>query len=211
MPNCSYRVLPPIRMADLFGGSLNKHGVQAKELDCLTDEHGVVWVHSDGAGRATTLSTYEQEQADEFPPFRIFAAICDEFNAEIVSEYDSRFWGYTTYKEWKADRDAAAKKADENFYDDVMNYIRKKPHRFGRGTIGMARAQIAKRLIKKYPELAARRKCSDLVRVVDAFDKRDHTQWIGFSKGRVAKERAALEQAAATALAAALSVGGADN
>ena len=198
MPNCSYRALTPIRMADLFGGSLNKHGVQAKKRKCLTDGHNVVWVHSDEKGRATTFSDCENEF-----PLGIFAAICDEFDTEIVCEHDARFWGYETYSEWKG-----AKKADANFYDDVMNYIRRKPHRFERGTIGMGRAQIAKQLIKKYPVLAAKHKCSDLVKVVAAFDKRDNTQWFGFSKRHVAKERAALKKAAATALTMALKVEG---
>jgi hypothetical protein len=46
----------------------------------------------------------------------------------------------------------------------------------------MAKVQIAKRLINKYPELAAKHRCLDLVKMLDAFDKRDNTSWVGFSK-----------------------------
>jgi len=97
-------------------------------------------------------------------PQRILQAICDEFDVDIVSEYEPQFWGFKTQEEWDAWERARATKAEEDFYNEVVKFVRGEAHDIKPGTIGMIQAEIAKRLIAESPDLLAEDKRPDLMR-----------------------------------------------
>jgi hypothetical protein len=188
-----YLALTPVPMADLVGDRLKKHGIREKVVKgetnrkrkCLTDGTNFVWAYTNKKGLVTDFTRYGGNC-----PHEIFDAICEEFGVRIVSEHEPEFFGYGTYEEWDAAWAEEAKLSEEKFYNDVMNYVRGKPHSLGRGTIGMAQAQIAKKLIKKSPELAADANRAELMKAVKAIYDRDHTVTIDVTEKDIA---AALE------------------
>jgi hypothetical protein len=107
-------------------------------------------------------------------PQRILGAIADEFDVDIVSEYEPQFWGYETQEEWDADWDAMAKKDEQDFYNDVVKFVRGESHDIRPGTIGMIKAKIAKQLVAESPDLLAEHKRPDLIKAVNMIYDRDH-------------------------------------
>ena len=171
-----FRPLDPIRMADLFDGRLEGAGVHEKHSDgttsnsrCLTDGRNFLWVYCDEQGLISTLTRYGMSAPQHIP-----RAICDKFDVDIVSEYDPEFWGFKTQEEWDAWQDAAAKKAEEDFYNEVAKFVRGEAHDITPGTIGMIKAEIAKRLIAGSPDLLAKDKRPDLIKGVNMVYDRDH-------------------------------------
>lgn len=178
MSSIEYVALTPVPMADLVGGRLTKYGIRewvvkgetTRKAKCLTEGRNFVWAYADKEGLVTGFTRYSGNWTHD-----IFAAIGEEFGIRIVSEHEPEFWGYATQAEWRAACEAEAKLSEQKFYDDVMNYVRGKPHTLRRGTIGMVRARIAKKLIKKSPSLAAHDNRAELIQAVEAIYKRDHT------------------------------------
>ena len=107
-------------------------------------------------------------------PQRILQAICDEFDVDIVSEYEPQFLGFKTQEEWDAWERAMATKADEDFYNEVVKFVRGEAHDIKPGTNGMVLAEIAKRLIAESPDLLAEDKRPDLIKAVNLVYERDH-------------------------------------
>ena len=171
-----FRPLTPIRMADLFDGRLKDVGVHehhSKETTanqkCLTDGRNFLWIDGDEKGLVSFLSIYGMNAAQ-----RILQAICDEFDVDIVSEYEPQFLGFKTQEEWDAWERAMATKADEDFYNEVVKFVRGEAHDIKPGTNGMVLAEIAKRLIAESPDLLAEDKRPDLIKAVNLIYERDH-------------------------------------
>ena len=171
-----FRPLTPIRMADLFDGRLKDVGVHehhSKETTanqkCLTDGRNFLWIDGDEKGLVSLLSRYGMNA-----PQRILQAICDEFDVDIVSEYEPQFLGFKTQEEWDAWERAMATKADEDFYNEVVKFVRGEAHDIKPGTNGMVLAEIAKRLIAESPDLLAEDKRPDLIKAVNLVYERDH-------------------------------------
>src|SRR5262249_19760508 len=150
-----FRPLGRLRMADLFDGCLKEVGVhehQSKEATanskCLTDGRNCLWVYGDEKGLVSVFSRYGMNA-----PQRILQAIADRFHVDIVSEYEPKFWGYETTEEWEAAWAAIAEEEKQNFYNQVVNFVRGEGHNITPGTIGMIKAEIAKRLIAVSPDL----------------------------------------------------------
>jgi hypothetical protein len=98
-------------MEDLFDGRLEDVGVyehHSKEETsrdrCLTDSVNFLWVYSNEEGLVSTFTRW----APNGNPQRILCAIADEFDVDIVSEYEPQFWGYEATEEWEADWAAMA-------------------------------------------------------------------------------------------------------
>jgi hypothetical protein len=108
-------------------------------------------------------------------PQRILKAIGDAFGVDVVSEYEPEFWGYETEEEWEAAWAAMAEKKKQDFYNDVVKFVRGEGHKITPGTIGMIKAEIAKRLIAVSPDLLAVDKRPDLIKAVELIYDRDHT------------------------------------
>jgi hypothetical protein len=171
-----FRPITPIRMADLFDGRLEDVEVREQHSEeatsnrrCLTDGRNFLWVYCNGEGLVSTFTRYGLNA-----PQRILRAIADEFDVDIVSEYEPEFWGYETKEEWEADWTAMAEKDEQDFYDEVVKFVRGESHNIGVGTIGMIKAKIAKRLMAESPELLAKDKRPDLIKAVNMIYDRDH-------------------------------------
>jgi hypothetical protein len=171
-----FRPLGPIRMADLFDGRLENVGVHQHHCEettsnkkCLTDGRNFLWVYCNEEGLASTFTRYGLNA-----PRRILGAIADEFDVDIVSEYEPEFWGYETTEEWDAAWEAMAEKDKQDFYNEVVKFVRGESHDIRPGTIGMIQAEIAKQLIAECPELLAEHKRPDLIKAVNMIYDRDH-------------------------------------
>src|SRR5215472_6456151 len=98
-----FRSLIPIRVADLFDGRLEIFGVRehhSKEATanqkCLTDGRNLLWGYASENGVVSSFSRYGLNA-----PWRILDAIANEFDVEIVSEHEPKYWGYKTKEEWE--------------------------------------------------------------------------------------------------------------
>jgi len=69
----------------------------------------------------------------------------------------------------------ATKKAEDEFYNNLINYVRGEPNCISPGTIWMTRAKIAKTLVEHDPSLMASEKRNALIEAVDAIYHRDHS------------------------------------
>jgi Integrase core domain len=164
------RPLSQIRMTDLFDGRLEKAGVREEHgedttanLKFLTDGRNFLWVYGNEKGLVSRFTRRGMMNA----PQRILQAICDEFDVDIVSEYEPEFWGYETKEEWEAAWAAIAEKDEQSFYNEVVKFVRGEGHEIGPGSIGMIKAEIAKRLIAESPDLLAEDKRPDLIKAVN--------------------------------------------
>lgn len=171
-----FRPLTPIRMADLFDGRLEDVGVHEKRCEgttsdskCLTDGQNFLWVCCDEEGLVSVLSRYGMNA-----PQRILQAIGETCGVDIVSEYEPEFWGFKTQEEWDAWEHAEAKKQEVDFYNEVVKFVREEDHDIRPGTIGMIKAEIAKRLVAESPDLLAEDKRPDLIKAVELIYDRDH-------------------------------------
>jgi hypothetical protein len=124
-------------------------------------------------------------------PQRILQAICDEFDVDIVSEYEPQFWGYSTQEEWDAAQNEIAEKHERDFYNEVVKFVRGESHDIRPGTVGMTKAEIAKRLIAESPELLAEDKRPDLIKAVNMAYDRDHAVVVTLSDEELALTRMA--------------------
>src|SRR5262249_44724502 len=95
-----YAPIPDISFDRLFDGRLEKYGVEEKILgnSTLVTRYLVGW---DGFLQVHRLDngtcTFTRRGC---VPWSIFDAIAEEFNVELVSETDHRFWGFATEEEW---------------------------------------------------------------------------------------------------------------
>jgi hypothetical protein len=136
-----YRPLSPIRVADLFDGRLEKVGV--REYHSLFAR----W-------------------ANNGDPHYILRSISDEFDVDIVSEYEPQYWGFETEDEWNAALAKMEEDAERDFLNEVVKFVRGEDHKISSGTVGMAQAEIVKRLIAENPHLAVEAKLPDLINAV---------------------------------------------
>jgi hypothetical protein len=109
-----FRPLTPIRMEELLDGRSDDVGVyehHSKDATsrCLTDGVNFLWVYSNEKGLVSTFTRW----APNGNPQRILCAIADQFDVDIVSEYEPEFWGYETTEEWNADWEAMAQKDEQ--------------------------------------------------------------------------------------------------
>jgi hypothetical protein len=176
MMSTDFRPLNQIRMADLLDGRLEDVGVHEKQCEgttsnskCLTDGRNFLWVYCNEEGLVSGFARYGMNA-----PQRILQAIGDEFDVDIVCEYEPQFWGYETQEEWDAAWAKMGEKAEQDFYTEVVKFVRGEEHNIRTGTIGMIQAEIAKRLIAESPDLLAEDKRPDLIKAVNMIYDTDH-------------------------------------
>jgi hypothetical protein len=184
-----YCPLSPIYIGDLLDGRVKnvwvheqtspEHGPFEK---CLTDGRNFLWVHVDADGRVTSFTRYRPNGA----PQGILRAIAEAFDVEIVSEHDPRFWGFETKAEWDASWAAVAEQHEQEFYDEVVKFIRGDPNNIGPGTVGMIEAEIAKRLVAKSPDLLAAENRPALIKAVKTIYDRDHVIRVQLTEAEIA-------------------------
>src|SRR5262245_33091914 len=127
---------------DLFGERLKNLGIREHirpctcETDrCLTDGTNYLWVSITEDGFVALLSRYGANA-----PSKILSAIREAFDTEIYSEYEPQFWGFDTEKEWCAALKAMSDEDDNEFYLQVLAYVRGEPNTIESGTIGAIKA-----------------------------------------------------------------------
>jgi hypothetical protein len=152
----SYRPLKEISALDLFDGRLEDLGIREHIAEnttegsrCLTDGRNYMWVYVDREGKVSDLVRY----APNVAPGKILNAVRQLFDTDIVSEYEPQYWGFDTEEEWDAFQAKISKQHKDEFYVDIMKFLRGEPHNISPGTNGMTMAKIAKTLVEKDPSL----------------------------------------------------------
>jgi hypothetical protein len=163
-------------MTDLFDGRLENVGVREHQNEdahanrkCLTDGRNFLWVCCDEEGMVSRFTRFLPNGAPE----HILLAICDEFDVDIVSEYEPQYWGFKTQEEWDAFEMALDEKDEQYFYNEVIKFVRGEEHEIRSGTALMDQAEIAKRLIAESPDLLAEENRPDLIKAVKSIYERD--------------------------------------
>jgi hypothetical protein len=179
-----YRPLTKIRFTDLFDGRLEKFQVREKKAAessemhrCLTDGCSFVWTFADDHGFVDVFSRY----ASNAPGF-ILGAIESAFDTEIVSEHDPLYWGFNTQEEWYAAWDKIALEDREQFYQDIMKYVRGEKSSLKPGTVGMQKAEIAKRLVSDNPHLKICDNREELFEAIEDVYSHDHAVVVTLSE-----------------------------
>jgi hypothetical protein len=108
-------------------------------------------------------------------PWKVLDALTEEFEVEMVSEHDHRYWGFDTKEEETEFHGRMAKEGEDKFYRDVLNYVRGVPHELKAGTIGMIKADIAKVLVARDESLIWPDNRQQLLEAVKAVYNRDHS------------------------------------
>jgi hypothetical protein len=214
-----YRPIRPIQMSELFSGRLKKYGIYDDSIGDarrLAGEvpgprvskgtHFIVLHVTPGDNDNDTVAEFASYNEDkEIDPHGIIAAIADEFDTEIVSQHDPRYWGYNNFRDWNAAFYAQTSARLDAAYKEIIHYVEGKPCDLT-NIRGRRRAQIGQRLIKKYSELSTRYNCADLIRVIDAISMRDipTTQFMGYSKRQIRQRRARFDREVDRTLALAL-------
>src|SRR5262245_10013865 len=173
-----FRPLTPIRMADLFDGRLERLGVRqhhpegtlAPNEKCLTDGlKNYLFVYSNEKG---LVSSFTRWMPNGDPKY-ILQAICGEFDVDIVSEHEPQYWGFKTQEEWDAAWAKMAERDEQDFFNEVVKFVRGESHNIRSGTVGMGKAEIARKLITDNPDLLDESKRTDLMKVVNAIYDRE--------------------------------------
>src|SRR6266436_3992562 len=175
-----YGALKEIRFTDLFDGRLAALGVREHVTDntnagrrCLTDGETFVWAYADGNGNLARLTQ------GSFAPLDVLHAIRNIFDTGIVSHHDPRYHGYDTQEEMDAADEEMAEKHKDEYYNDLIEYLKGDESRFerkyeGRRTIGVIQAEIALRVVAEDPELMLPSNKQRLLEAIDAVYERDH-------------------------------------
>jgi hypothetical protein len=152
----SYRLLTEISAQDLFDGRLEELGIREhaavdsnERSRCLTDGRNYLWVYIDERGNISDLVRYAPNGA----PGKIMNAIGQVFETYIASEYEAKYWGFDTEEEWEAFQEKLSKEGRDEFYVDLMKFLRNEPHDIRPGTNRMIMADIANTLVEKDPSL----------------------------------------------------------
>jgi hypothetical protein len=171
----SYAPIPDISFFQLFDGRLEKYGIKEEIVANPTEGtrylvgcDGFLQVDRDKKG----TSTFTRRGP---VPWSIFDAIAEEFKVEFVSENDHRYWGFATKEEWDNWHKQENKKAEDEFYDNILKYLRGEPNRVLPGTIWMIKAEIAKNLVAGDPSLIVSERREALLEAVNAIYDRDRT------------------------------------
>jgi hypothetical protein len=172
-----YCPLKQVPACDLFDGRLEAFGVHehvkpdetTKTRRCLTDGRNYLWVYIDDDGFVAVLTRYGANA-----PGKILNAVAEACETDIVSEYEPQFWGFDTQEDWDVSMEQMSRESEENFYIEILKYLRREPNDIQPGTIGMIHAEIAKRVIAESPDLLAENKRPDLIKTVEMIYDRDH-------------------------------------
>jgi hypothetical protein len=138
-----YVPLEKIRFCHLFDGRLEAFNVReyipteeeiggdedwrpTERKRVLTDGRYFMWAYADKDGFVDRIVRYGANA-----PASILNAITEVFSIAIVSERQPQFWGYDTQEEWDAANAGIAEQHEEEFYLDLLRYLRGEPHSIG--------------------------------------------------------------------------------
>jgi hypothetical protein len=192
----SYRPLKEISAHDLFDKRLEELGIREhaavgsnERSRCLTDGRNYLWVYIDERGNISDLVRYAPNGA----PGKIMNAIGQVFETYIASEYEAKYWGFDTEEEWEAFQEKLSKEARDEFYVDLVKFLRNEPHDIAPGTNGMTMAEIGKALVEKDSSLVKSENKEKLLAKVDEVFLGEHV-----TRVEVTPEEVALAEMIAT-------------
>ena len=159
-----------------------KPGSTTKTTRCPTDGRNYLWVYIDDDGVVSCLTRYAPGGALG----KILNAIAEACDTDIASEYEPQFWGFSTQEEWDAAMEQMSREDREEFYIDILEYIRGEPNDIRPGTIGMLKAEIAKKLVEKDPALQLPTNKDKLLNEIEAIYDREHAVVITLTPDQVA-------------------------
>ena len=107
-----------------------------------------IWVYIDANDVIGCLTRFGGNR-----PGKILNAVAEMFDSDIVSEYEPQYWGYATKAEWDEAEEEISRECEEHYYRELIKYLRGEPCDIRSGTIGMTRAEIARRLAGDDPSL----------------------------------------------------------
>lgn len=169
-----YKPLTAIPFDSLFDGRLAKYGIcetikpdTSESVRYLLGRDGILRVFSEENGRD---SSFERPSFTPMP-WSICDALTAEFETEFVSEHDHRYWGFDTAGEWDAYQNKIAADYENEFYADIIRFYRGKSHDLEPGTIGFAKATVARSLIDRDPSLMKPDKRDALLALIDEADE----------------------------------------
>ena len=151
-----YTTMDKVSACDLFDGRLEKMNIDERivpndtteSVRCLTDGENCLWVYIDADGFVTDFVRYAGNN-----PWPILDSVAAEFNTEIVSEYEARYWGFDTQEDWDAWLSEIAREQDDAFHIELLKHLRGEANDIRPGTIGMCMATIAEQLVAEDPEM----------------------------------------------------------
>jgi hypothetical protein len=147
----NYRPLGRVVASDLLDGRLLAYGIKEHRNRegqlCLYDTMNYLHVHVDDEG-LSSFTRYAGNNASY-----IVGSISEAFGVRIVSEYEPEYWGFATEAEWDAWQETISREHEDEFYVDLIRYVKGEPNGIRRGTIGNTEAEIAKQLIAAEPGL----------------------------------------------------------
>ena len=115
---------------------------------------------------------------------RILEVIAQVFDVDIVSEHQPQFWGFETQEDWEAAQNESHQQNLQEFYEEVLNYLRGEPNGIRAGSIGEIKANIAKELIAQEPTWAENRE--KLIEAVERVYEERHVTKVTLSKEDIA-------------------------
>jgi hypothetical protein len=176
-----FRALKTIQVDALFDGRLERFSIHEhlaeethSEARALSDGSNFVWVYYD-SDDVEVIRAYGFNN-----PCSILDAIEEVFETEIVSEHDSRFWGFDTQEEWDAFQKKVGEEMKAESYVQLIKYLRNEPNDIEPGTIGMIEAEIAAGLVAEKPELLLLENRAVLENAIEEIFERDHTVKVSF-------------------------------
>jgi hypothetical protein len=184
-----YRLLKNVVACNLFDGRLEIFGVHehfnndtTEQRRLLTDGRNYLWLYIDDAGFVSCLTRYMPNGA----PSKILSAIAEAFDTEIVSEYEPKFWGFETQEEWDTWELAIVKAQEEDFYKDILKYLQGELNNITPGTIGMIKAEIAKKLVDGDPMLLLPANKDKFQAAIESTYDCDHAVFVELSRQELA-------------------------
>jgi hypothetical protein len=85
-----------------------------------------------------------------------------------------QYWGFSNEEEEEAFWREQNEKDEREFYNEVVKFVRGEIHNIESGTVGMIKAEIAKRLAAESPDLLSEDKRPDMIKAVNVIYDRDH-------------------------------------
>lgn len=172
-----YCLIKKVSARDLFDGRLDEYGIREhikqgetnEKKRWLTDSENYLPVSIDDDGFVSILTRYGGNATG-----KIFNAIADAFDTDIVSEREPQFWGFQTDEEWDDWWEEIAREGDEKYYIELLKYLRGDDHDIKPGTIGMIKAKIAAELVEKDQTLLLPENKAKLLTEIESIYDRDH-------------------------------------
>jgi hypothetical protein len=143
-----------------------------------------------GVHRRRWLRLLPEKICAQWHPENILNAVAAVFDTDIVSEYEPQFWGFETKDEWDAAWEEMAREDEEKFHIELLKYARGEPNDIGPGTVGMLKAEIAKRLVEKDSSLLLPINRDQLRIEIQLIYDREHTVTVTLSPRDIASVRA---------------------